>query len=134
MAGRGFFGRIVDRVRQIVAPPPPPREREPPPEQPREVSHREYRHIWRDERPKGNFNRNLAVFERMMNDVDMPQDERPELWESFIRNIVKGQGVKRRNSTANMFWRDSGIDPADMDWAAWRAAMGYTGRRRSRTP
>lgn len=59
---------------------------------------------------------------------------RPELWESYIKHIVKGQGRFRRNDSQNMFWRDTGIDPVDFNWHRWRIAMGYVGERRSRTP
>lgn len=139
MARGGFLSRIRDAIRNVVAPRPP--ERAPPgqPEPPREREPRgdPYRNIWRDQhvkRGKGNYRKNLNVFHRLVDPVESDPDEQLELWESYVRHIVKDEGGHRRNSTSNMFWRDSGIDPQDMDWARWREAMGYTGKRRSRTP
>lgn len=138
MARRGFLGRIVDRVREFIAPPsPPPREREPGPEAPRERERRgdPYRRAWRDQGGKGSYRKNREVFDKMMDAVhEDDENEREELWESFVRNIVNGKNRPRRQSTDNPFWRDSGIDPSNFRWKDWREAMGYTGKRRSRTP
>jgi hypothetical protein len=132
--GLARFGRAITRtIENIFAPSPPPRPPAPAPEPPAPKPN-EYRNVWRHERGKGSYRKNRSVFDRMMDDVDTPQDERIELWESYVHNIVNDKGRYRRNSTSNMFWRDSGIDPADFNWAAWRQAMGYTGKRRSRTP
>ena len=139
MARGGFLGRIGRAIRNIVAPSPPPREREreylppPPPGGGPPITTADYRRVWRHEHGKGSYRKNLDVFTRLMDDVRMPESEREELWESFIQNINRGQGRYRRNSTFNQFWQDTGIDPAAMDWAKWRIAMGYTGKRRSRS-
>ena|SRR5216683_6032424 len=134
--GGGFLSRIGRALQNVVAPrhPPPPREppRQPPPSPPPEV--REYRKIWRDKGGKGSYRKNLKVFHAVVDPVEPDPDGQLELWESYVKNIVKGQGRFRRQSTSNMFWRDSGIDPQDFDWKNWREAMGYTGKRRSRTP
>ena len=133
--GGGFLSRIGRALRNVVAPRhPPPREppRQPPPSPPPEA--REYRKIWRDDGGKGSYRKNLKIFHAVVDPVEPDPDGQLELWESYIKNIVKGQGRFRRQSTSNMFWRDSGIDPQDFDWKKWREAMGYTGKRRSRTP
>jgi hypothetical protein len=146
MARGGFLGRIgrafgrVERaIERIIAPPrpaPPPAPPQPPGRGGPPIRRDPYREIWRDHKRgrKGSFERNYRVFSKLVDPVVEDDDEKRELWESFIRNIVNGEGDRRRNSTSNMFWRDSGIDPRDFDWALWRQAMGYTGRNRSRTP
>jgi hypothetical protein len=70
----------------------------------------------------------------MVDPIEADPGERLELWQSYVENIVAPRGRERRQSPSNVFWRDSGIDPVDFNWQAWREAMGYTGRRRSRTP
>jgi hypothetical protein len=134
--GGGFLSRIGRVLRNVVA---PPRERErpapptpPPPPTPKEPRSA-YRNVWREQRGKGDYKKNLAVFHSMVDPIEDDPNERLILWESFIRNINKGGGRFRRQSSANMFWRDSGIDPTEMDWRRWREAMGYTGKNRSRT-
>jgi hypothetical protein len=139
MARGGFFRRIGNAIRNVVAPRPPTREPEPPPQPPREQGPRggsggnPWRRVWRDQDGKGNYQKNLAVFHALIDPVEPDETGQLELWESYIRHINKGEGRFRRQSTSNMFWRDSGIDPADMDWRRWRVAMGYTGKNRSRT-
>jgi hypothetical protein len=133
MARRSIFGRFTRAARKIFAPsrPEPPR-REPPRDQgPR--GRDPYRTIWRKEHGKGSYQKNLAVFHAVVDPVENDPDELLMLWDSYVRHINKAQGRYRRQDTANMFWRDSGIDPSDMDWRRWREAMGYTGKNRSKT-
>jgi hypothetical protein len=133
MARRFSLGRIIQRVRNIVAPsPPPPPKREPPPRE--RPSRDPFKAEWKRLRGKGNYRGNLKAFHKIVDRVESDPDEQVILWESFVTHIVKGEGRFRRNSNQNMFWRDSGIDPRDFDWKIWREAMGYTGKRRSRTP
>lgn len=70
----------------------------------------------------------------MVDPIEDDPQEQLELWRSYVRNIVAGEGQFRRNDNQNMFWRDSGIDPQSWRWQDWREAMGYVGNRRSRTP
>jgi hypothetical protein len=130
--GGGFLSRIGRAIRNVVAPRPAPT---PPPEPPppREPANREWRDVWRNEGGQGSYRKNLRVFHKVVDPIESDPDEQIALWESYVHNIVR-KGRQRRNSTSNMFWRDSGIDPADFDWKLWREAMGYTGKRRSRTP
>ena len=133
MARFGFVGRIGRAIRNIVAPPPPPQRPAPPPP-PEEPRGRDpFRREWRAQHAKGDYKKNLRAFHKVVDPIESDPDQQLELWDSYIHNIVKGQGRFRRNSTSNMFWRDSGIDPADFDWAMWREAMGYTGKRRRGT-
>jgi hypothetical protein len=134
MARGGFLSRITRALKNVVAPRQPPPER-PRPEPPRAQGPRDtdYRKAWRSGGGKGNYKKHLTVFHRVVDPVEQDPDEQLELWDSYVRNIVSGRGRARRQSTDNLFWRDSGIDPSDMNWQAWREAMGYTGRRRSRT-
>jgi len=133
MARGGFLGRIgrvIGRIVESVRPAPPPREEPPPQEPPKPPPRRNpYRDKWRELKTsrRGNFDKNYRVFSRLVDPVVEDDDEKQEYWESYIRNIVNGEGNKRRNSTQNMFWRDTGIDPSDFNWAVWREAMGYTG-------
>lgn len=136
MARLGFIGRIGRAIRNVVAPPSRPPE---PPERPREPPAPrgdDYKNIWRDIPNKGraNYRKNLKVFHAAIDPIEQDPAARLELWESYVQNIVAPRGRKRRQDTSNMFWRDSGLDPADFGWQAWREAMGYTGKRRSRTP
>jgi hypothetical protein len=132
MARRTIFGRATRALRKIFAPSSRPRPPAPPPAPP--PTHGDpYRETWRDLRGKGNYKKNLAVFHALIDPVEQDPAEREELWESYVRHINKGEGRFRRQSTSNMFWRDSGIDPSDMDWRRWRIAMGYTGKNRSKT-
>jgi len=135
MARLGFVGRIARAIRNVIAPPPRP-PREPPQEPPREREPRGdlYREIWKDNRGQGSYRKNLKVFHAVVDPIEPDPGERLELWESYVTHINRPRGRERRQSTSNMFWRDSGIDPADFNWQAWREAMGYTGKRRSRTP
>lgn len=135
MARLGFIGRIGRTIRNIVAPPPGRHERPPPEEPPRERERRAdpYKEIWRDHNAKGSYRKNLKVFHSMIDPIEDDPDEREALWDSYVRNMVKPSRF-RRQDTANMWWRDSGLDPADFNWKAWREAMGFTGKRRSRTP
>lgn len=137
MARRGFFGRISDAIRRTVAPPsrpPEPTTRIPEPS-PRERKS-DYREIWRETRTKrgANLDKNLAAFHAAIDRIESDPGERLYLWRSYVRNIVNGEGQYRRNDSANLFWRDSGIDPRDFNWQKWREAMGFVGKRRSRTP
>lgn len=140
MARGGFLGRIGRAIRNIIAPPPRPSPpREPPPQEPPEPPRRgdPYREIWRDEKRgrRGDYRKNRALFSKLMDDLhEEDEDEREMLWRSYVRNIVNTGGRYRRQDINNPFWRDVGVDPVDFDWAKWRIAMGYTGRRRSRTP
>jgi hypothetical protein len=134
MARRGFLSRVFDRIREVVAPRPPEREREQPPPQPPKERPSEYRGIWRSHGGKGSYQKNLKVFHAMIDPIEDDPSERVMLWDSYVRNINKGEGRFRRQSTSNLFWRDSGIDPESFRWQEWREAMGYTGKRRSRTP
>lgn len=132
----GFIGRIGRAIRNIIAPPPTPREQ--PPEEPRERGRRgdPYREIWRDhhvKRKEGKYQDHLRVFHSVIDPIEENPDEREALWDSYIRNMVKAESTFRRQDTQNMWWRDSGIDPADFKWQRWREAMGFTGKRRSRT-
>jgi hypothetical protein len=138
MARRFSLGRLFKAVRNIVAPPqreapeerPPPRD--PEPFEPR--SRDPFRAAWNRQNGQGSYKRNLRVFHSIVDTVESDPSEQAELWQSYIKHINKGEGRFRRNSNQNMFWRDSGIDPRDFNWKAWRAAMGYEGKRRSRTP
>lgn len=137
MARGSFLGRIGRAIRNVFAPSP----RSQPPEQPTEPPGRggppirdRYRDEWVRQGGTGSYQQNLAVFHRLVDPVESDPDEQFELWESYVRHINLGEGNARRNSTSNMFWRDSGLDPTDFDWANWRLAMGYTGTHRSRTP
>jgi hypothetical protein len=137
MARGGFLGRIARAIKKVVAPSPrrppaPPPGREPPRE--RGPRGGPFREVWRDNNGKGSYRKNLEVFHRVVDPIEKDPDEQLELWESFVKNIVNPRGRERRQSTDNMFWRDSGIDPRDFRWQEWREAMGYTGKRRSRTP
>jgi hypothetical protein len=127
--GGGFLSRIGRALRNVVAPPRQPPRPEPPPKPERGP----YRDIWKDHRSKGSYRKNLEVFHNLIDPIESDPDEKLMLWESYVRHMVNGEGRFRRNSTSNMFWRDSGIDPSEMNWARWRDAMGFTGRRRSRT-
>lgn len=140
MARRGFFGRIRDAIRNVVAPPTGRHRPQPPPEPPRPPtptgpSRNEYREIWRDyATPRGaSYQSNLAAFHAAIDPIEEDPQERLDLWRSYVRNIVAGEGQFRRNDTANLFWRDTGMDPRDFNWQRWRAAMGFTGKNRSRT-
>jgi hypothetical protein len=132
--GGGFLSRIGRAIRNVVAPRlperPPPTPQEPPEQGP---GGRDFRRVWRDHRGKGSYQKNLAVFHRMVDPIEPDQGEQLELWESYVRYINKGEGRFRRQSSQNMFWQDSGIDPTSWDWRRWREAMGYTGKNRSRT-
>jgi hypothetical protein len=130
MARRSFFSRITRAVRNIFAPsPPPPRPARPPaPTGPSAPVRRDFRAIWRSEHPKhskANFEKHLRLFHSAIDPIEQDPNEQLDLWQSYVHNIVNDEGRFRRNSTQNMFWRDSGIDPADLDWSAWREAMGY---------
>lgn len=136
MARGGFLGRVGRALRKILPPAPHPRHapppREPPPREPPPPSKNDFKQAWRDNRGGGNYKKNLALFHRLVDPIARDADEQLDLWESYIKHMTRGR--ERRNSTSNMFWRDTGIDPSDWDWAAWRQAMEYTGKRRSRTP
>lgn len=141
MARRFSFKRLAQAVRNIVAPSPrrvpPPEPERPAPREPEPYApsaYNPFRATWRREGAKGNYRKNLAAFHKAIDPIERDPDAQLELWDSYVRNIVKGEGRFRRNSSANMFWRDSGLDPRDFDWKAWREAMGFTGKRRSRTP
>lgn len=139
MARGGFIGRIARAIRNVFAPPrhapppPPPRPPEPRPPEPG-PSGSDYRRVWRENDGKGSYQKNLKLFHSVVDPIEPDPDEQLDLWESYVKHIVTPRGRERRQSTANMFWRDSGIDPGDFRWQQWREAMGYTGRRRSRTP
>lgn len=138
MARRGFLGRIGRAIRNIVAPPHPPSREPPPPppEPPEEPGRQDFRRTWREQGGRGSYRKNLRVFHKAIDPIEPDPEGQLELWESYVRNINRGEGRFRRNSTSNMFWRDSGIDPTSQafDWNLWREAMGFTGKRRSRTP
>lgn len=57
-------------------------------------------------------------------------DERLELWESYVRNMVVGAdtGGRRDDPSRNPFWGEVGISPRRFDWGDWRHAMGYSKR------
>jgi hypothetical protein len=142
MARFNPFKRVVNAIRRVIAPSPPPeRAPEPPRERPREhpelytgPTERTFRRVWRQETTrKADYNKNLEVFHSMVDPIESDPDEQLELWHSYIRNMVNGEGQFRRNSSQNMWWRDSGLDPDNFSWARWREAMGFTGKRRSRT-
>lgn len=136
MARGGLFGRIGRALRNIVAPSPPP-AREPPTEEqpPGREPRGTYRGIWRSQRGKGSYKKNLDVFHRMVDPIETDEAERIELWNSYVRNINRNRrnDSYRRMSTFNPFWQDSGLSPDTMDWNKWRLAMGYTGKYRSRS-
>jgi hypothetical protein len=141
MARDGIFRRIGRAIRNVIAPSPPPRPQ--PPEQPKpEPRGDPYRDVWKQKkRPKrASYQKNLKVFHAVVDPIESDPSEQLGLWQSFVDNIVEPKGRERRQSTSNMFWRDSGIDPntsptsGGFNWAAWREAMGYTGKHRSRTP
>jgi hypothetical protein len=139
MARGGIFRRVGRAIRNVFTPSPrapePPREPRGPREPPRRGD--DYKDIWREHGAKGrhrNYQKNLKVFHNMVDPIEDDSDERLILWDSYVRNMVKGEGRFRRQDTANMWWRDSGLDPRDFNWQAWREAMGFTGKRRSRTP
>lgn len=134
MARRGFLGRIGHAIRRFVAPPAPPPQREPPPEPPEEPTRGDFRAAWRDLGGRGSFRKNLRVFHNKVDPIEPDREQQLELWETYIKHVNRGEGRFRRNSSSNQFWRESGIDPVDWDWDVWREAMGYTGKRRSRTP
>lgn len=146
MARRGFLSgfirgveRLADRIGNVFgAPPPPPppprqlpREEEPPAREPRGT----YRGIWRSQRGKGSYKKNLEVFHKLVDPVEPDEAERVDLWETYVRNINRNRKTDayRRQSIFNPFWQESGIAPDSFDWKKWRIAMGYTGKRRSRS-
>ena len=135
MARGGFLRRIGRAIRRVVAPSPPPsppqrRAPEPPTErEPRGA----YRDIWREQGGGRKYQQHLNLFHNAIDPIESDPQERLELWESYAKYMVHGEGRFRRNSAQNMFWRDSGIDPIDFNWASWREAMGFTGKRRSRS-
>ena len=140
MARFNPFKRVTDAIKRIVAPSPPRREppRREPPRREEPTRHDRIgaeREIWRETvHRKANYRKNLEAFHAAVDPIEPDPQEQLILWRSYIRNIVNGEGQFRRNDTANLFWRDSGVDPGNFNWAAWREAMGFTGKRRSRTP
>lgn len=138
----GRFGRSLEkfgqRIQKALTPSPPPRQPEPRQPEPRQPEARPtrdpFRKEWNRQHGLGSYRRNLKAFHKAVDPIESDPDEQLELWESFVKHINKGEGRFRRNSSANMFWRDSGIDPRDFDWKTWRDAMGFIGKRRSRTP
>jgi hypothetical protein len=72
----------------------------------------------------------------MVDPIESSEAERIQLWETYVRNINRNRrnDPYRRQSSFNPFWQESGISPDSFNWAQWRIAMGYTGKRRSRTP
>jgi hypothetical protein len=135
MARGGFIGRIGRALRNIIAPSPPPQRPAPPPEPPGRPPADTYRGVWRKTGGRGSYRKNLEVFHRMVDPIESDEAERVELWESFVRNINRNRrgDAYKRQSMFNPFWQESGIDPSTMDWRRWRLAMGYTGKKRSRT-
>jgi hypothetical protein len=96
---------------------------------------RSYRSIWDDADPEnGSYEKHLAVFHSSVDRIESDPDERLNLWESYVRHMVAGEGWYRRNSSSNMFWRDLGMDPRDFGWDTWRVAMGYKTRRGVQPP
>lgn len=127
MARRGFLGRIVDRVRSIVAPPPPPPPPPPRgPEPPAPVPRGSDFSVWRRAKGKGSFRRNRALFNKTIENIeqDLTRDERTQLWDTYVRNLATS-GKARRNNVLGDFWQESGIHPLDFDWREWRIANNY---------
>jgi hypothetical protein len=54
----------------------------------------------------------------------MEPDERLELWDSYIRYMVKGRGFQLNSVSENPFWSEIGLDPRNFAWVDWRAARG----------
>lgn len=143
--GRGFFGRIRDTVRRIIAPTRPvqPPPREPPPIPPREppppptgrtspfratFDSEVSRQTTRDVTRRTGYSRNEQYqlhYELFLSTylTELPEDEQLEAWDGYLDSFVK-------NTRPHGEWfREWGMDPRDFDWQAWRAAMGYGNRK-----
>src|ERR1700756_1427772 len=97
MARFNPFRRVVNAIRRVVAPSPPPRrEQEPPqrPPTPTGPSRDPYRQQWRRNvtARRADYRKNLEVFHSMIDPIEDDEAERLELWESYIRNMVNGEG------------------------------------------
>lgn len=125
MARRGFFSRIGDALRNIVAPSPVRETRE---EEPREPpGRRDYKRIWDDtpHRRQASFRKNLELFHHSIDRLEPDPEQQLELWEVYVKNIVAPNADFKRASTFNDFWQDSGLSPSSFNWTWWREAMGY---------
>jgi len=96
-----------------------------------------YGQIWMEEmlsRPnaRNNYPAHFELFGETPGIADMPDDERQELWRTYLENMAKhGHGRYRRDDPRNPWWQASGINPRTgrFDWQAWREAMRYSHRR-----
>ena len=86
---------------------------------------------WRRQMPGKRINRkDFETHKRLFMDIPHIRNETPEekaeLWESYIENMVYGRHGYRFNDPRNPFWDDIAMQPRDFDWSEWR--------RRRKTP
>lgn len=92
-----------------------------------------YRRTWEENQPGKRFKRKQFESERRFFDelpgmeAETPEDKE-ELWQSYVENMVYPRHGYRFNDLRNPWWDDSGIHPNQFDWDGWREARGY-GRR-----
>jgi hypothetical protein len=134
-------GRLFEKdYRKKTAPAPAPAPAPPPPAPPPPPPARgpvrdRYTRIWDDNvsaavvqdieartgyRKREIIQEHLAVFNQYM-DPEAQREERYELWESYVQNMVMGDYQDHE-----AFFDDVGIFDTDFDWSGWREAMGYS--------
>lgn len=139
MARRGFISRIFEAIRGTFtrdeprrAPPRPPGPPEPPGKR-RPLD--PYLNRWRElTRERTGYLNHKDIIDDMAFEYDLDEDDKQELWEDYLRNMVGRRGIRAQykyHDINNPFWQKWNIDPDSFDWHAWREAMGYPhGRRR----
>lgn len=84
-----------------------------------------YRQTWEREQPGKRFQRkNFEGNKRFFDDLpgmDQETDEdKQELWQSYVENMVFGRSGYRYNDLRNPWWDDSNMHPNQFDWDEWR--------------
>jgi hypothetical protein len=143
MARRGgFLSRITNAIRSVFrGAPEPPRRPSPPPGRgapPRGDRDRQrarerdpYLRSWdaNTRGTRGNYFDHRTIIDTLAYSADLPEDERRELWQDYMRYMVGRKGermsFRRNDPIRNPFWDKWGINPDNFDWQAWREAMGY---------
>lgn len=95
----------------------------------RERAERPYRREWRNAGQADNdYARHWRIFNQLPLGDDITDEEKEQLWRSYVENMVVGRGYPYNDPFHNPFWSDLGMAPERFNWQEWRRARGYSKR------
>jgi hypothetical protein len=91
----------------------------------REEQRSPYEREWREQQPGKRFKRRQyegqkRTFDSLPGMSDETEEDRQDLWHSYLENMVYGRHGYKFNDLRNPWWDDANMHPNQFDWDEWR--------------